>query len=142
MDTQYIKNLENTIKRLICRGIKEHIERKVIYDGIVEYINEQKWTDEIYENIIDIVIEISKKYFCEQTIKNIVQAKSQMITYSKAYSNKKILSYPIQMLLSCDKIFNFRMVGKNRGFEEEISKTFYIFNHIYYTIDVMGKRYE
>ena len=138
---QYIKHLENTIKRLICRGIKENIERSIIYDGVVEYINEQKWTDEIYENIIDVVIEISKKYFSEQTIKNIVQAKSYIITYSKSHSNKKILSYPIQMLLSCDKIFNFRMVGKNRGFEEEIFKTFYIFNHIYYTIDIIGKTY-
>lgn len=142
MDTQYIKNLENTIKRLICRGIKEHIDRCVIYDGIVEYINGQKWTDEIYENIIDIVIEIAKKYFDEQTIKNIVQEKYNIITYCKKYSNKKILSYPIQMLLYCDKAFNLGIIRKNRKFEEEILKIFDIFNHIYYTIDVMAKRYE
>ena len=92
----HIKQLKSEVKQIIIRGVKENICLDKIYTIAEQYINTFNFNDNIYEELIDVILNVlgDDNFMIEKIKRN----KSNIIKTFQQSPNKSVLSHPCLIL--------------------------------------------
>ena len=92
----HIKQLKSEVKQIIIRGVKENICLDKIYTIEEQYINTFNLNDNIYEELIDVILNVlgDDNFMIEKIKRN----KSNIIKTFQQSPNKSVLSHPCLIL--------------------------------------------
>ncbi len=131
---QQIKQLKCQIKQIIIRFVKENINKHTIYFIVENYINNYNFDDNMYECIVDNILnQIHKINPNECITENLKKEKHEIIEHFKFFKNKTLLSSPCKILgqydFHCKKYMYL------------VDENFVFFNSIYTFIDKIQNGY-